>query len=62
MKTICAWCEHEGRSTAQEPASGRDRPVRYGICDTHSDRLIAQLHKYYPPQRRQTDFPETLSA
>jgi hypothetical protein len=63
MKKICAWCEHEGRPTVvPEADGGDDRPVNYGICDSHSARLVAQLHKYYPPRRRKADFPQTLSA
>ena len=59
MTTICAWCEHEGRPTLV-PDNGTE--VTYGICDAHSARLVAQLHKYYPPPQRAADVPETLSA
>jgi hypothetical protein len=50
VKTICAWCEHEGRTVVlaeREPAD--DLSVSYAICETHAERLISKLHKYYPP-------------
>ena len=60
MTTICAWCEHEGRPTPVP--DGDETPVSYSICAAHSERLVAQLHKYYPPRRPAADFPETLTA
>lgn len=26
-----------------------DLTVSYSICDTHTERLVSKLHKYYPP-------------
>ena len=63
MRLICAWCEHEGGpSTVRETGPADELTVGYGICDAHSARLVAQLHKYYPPRRPAEDFPEALSA
>lgn len=59
MTTICAWCEHE-RGPVAVPDDAAD--VSYGICDAHSARLVAQLHKYYPPRRPTANVPDTLSA
>ncbi len=55
MDTVCAWCEHEGKPVA---ATGQ----RYGICDEHTARLVAQLHKYYPPRAATTDAGDELEA
>jgi hypothetical protein len=60
MTRICAWCEHEGLSAAVPDTDAAN--VTYAICDAHAARLVAQLHKYYPPRRPIANVPETLSA
>jgi hypothetical protein len=52
VKTICAWCEHEGKTVVlaeREPAD--DLTVRYAICETHTSKLVSQLHKCSRPAR-----------
>lgn len=50
MKTVCAWCELEGRETILGRVDQIDpTAVRYGICADHAARLVAKLHQYYPP-------------
>jgi hypothetical protein len=47
---ICAWCEHEGKTVVlaeREPVD--DLRFEYAICDRHTARLVARLHKYFPP-------------
>lgn len=49
MKTICAWCEHEGQTVVLAEGPADDLRVEYSICDRHTARLVNQLHKYFPP-------------
>jgi hypothetical protein len=52
VKTICAWCEHEGKTVVVAECEPADDPtVRYGICETHTSKLVSQLHKYSRPAR-----------
>ncbi len=52
MRTICAWCEHEGKTQVPaEQESSDDLTVSYSICETHASKLVSRLHKYYPPSK-----------
>ncbi|MBI2206498.1 MAG: hypothetical protein HYU41_21910 [Candidatus Rokubacteria bacterium] len=63
MKTICAWCEHEGRRvTVAAGDQPDDLTISYGICDQHTARLVSQLHRYFPPRKPAPNVPDTLTA
>ena len=63
MKTVCAWCEHEGRHVViGDVGDSGDLTFRYGICEQHTARLVSQLHRYFPPRKPAANVPDTLSA
>jgi hypothetical protein len=54
VRTICAWCEHEGKTVVTAtPEPADELTVSYVICDSHTSRLVSRLHKYYPPRKLQ---------
>jgi len=42
MKSVCAWCEAEGKISAQE-FYDRGEPVTHSICDEHKDTLLRSV-------------------
>jgi len=42
MKSVCAWCEAEGKVSVQE-FYDRGEPVTHSICDKHTDTLLKSV-------------------
>jgi len=42
MKSVCAWCEAEGKVSVREYYD-RGEPVTHGICEDHSKSLLASI-------------------
>lgn len=58
MRTICAWCEREGRETILKDGP-KDGPLSHGICDEHQQKMLDELVQMFPkreqnPKRRRS--------
>lgn len=46
MTVVCAWCQHQGRTTVLREKEPFDWPVvSHGICEEHSAVFLAQVRE-----------------
>jgi hypothetical protein len=46
MTVVCAWCQHQGRTTVLHEKEPFDRPVvSHGICEEHARAFLAELRE-----------------
>jgi hypothetical protein len=44
MTVVCAWCQHQGRTTVLGEKEPLDRPViSHGICEEHAVEFLAEV-------------------
>lgn len=56
MRTVCAWCEREGRETIIKDGP-KDGPLSHGICAEHEKKIldglfVAKASREKNPKRR----------
>jgi hypothetical protein len=50
MTVVCAWCQHQGRTTVLREKEPFDRPVvTHGICDEHARAFLAEVGETRTP-------------
>ena len=50
MTVVCAWCQHQGRTTVLREKEPFDRPViSHGICDEHVVAFLAEVREAQTP-------------
>jgi hypothetical protein len=50
MTVVCAWCQHQGRTTVLREKEPFDRPViSHGICDEHVVAFLAEVREAETP-------------
>jgi len=50
MRTLCAWCQAEGKEMVMKEGD-KEGPLSHGICKAHEEKLIAEIAKGVPVKR-----------
>ena len=50
MTVVCAWCQHQGRTTVLREKEPFDWPVvSHGICEEHTAAFLGEVREHHAP-------------